>query len=671
MMKTIRFCERNTLQAMNDLTTQPFSCLRMHDGHCVFLSDSLKKWIDPKQYPEQYAAYQQAVLKQQGFFTFESDHQFLHMVLHTQTLRLEEQMVWFTSCSLVSAETKEAFDYLQQVNRKRTNDIPCGLFCVCMKEPVTLTYANSYLFHLFGYEKGEVDADFLLSETVISPQERKKLLAGVNARNIKGHDYYEIEYKAKHRDGHVMQLLLRFVQDALEDCYLGAAFDITLRKQVVERLRISEEEKRIILKQGNLVVLRYDIKTKVLMLTEEGKIPDEKYRRIENIPETAIQHHMISDETVQEYLDFYHHMQEGVPYGETIFKQYNARLKQYQWIKACYTLLFDEEQQPQTAVITYEDHTKLHEKELAYEKWKQNLELKQQESFAYYEYDMTNDRFEMLKGELSKNLPEEARGSFSSVAQYACEHFVYEKDRKQYRRIFSREYLLASFQKGKTRIHLQHRRYRKNQQVFWALAEIQLISDPFENVIRASVMMVDIDQEKKAAMQLKRLSETDPLTGLYNRRTFLKKIENTLKNTNHKSRHMLISLDLDHFKELNDHLGHHYGDKVLQEVSAKLLHQCRKEDSCARFGGDEFFIFLQNLPQDMDIQERLKQLLDSMHATYEKAYPISASIGVALYPKDGQDFTTLYECADAAMYEAKRNGRNQFCIYNKKEMTLK
>ena len=155
----------------------------------------------------------------------------------------------------------------------------------------------------------------------------------------------------------------------------------------------------------------------------------------------------------------------------------------------------------------------------------------------------------------------------------------------------------------------------------------------------------------------------DLLTGLANRHRFQEQLEHELLRATRTQQPMaLMYIDLDGFKAVNDRLGHHAGDVLLQQVAGRLREGVRETDTVARLGGDEFAITLPDL-KELAIVDRIGQkLLDQLQQTFDldgKSAHISASIGVALWPKDGRTSTELVHHADRAMYEAKRLGRNR------------
>lgn len=177
----------------------------------------------------------------------------------------------------------------------------------------------------------------------------------------------------------------------------------------------------------------------------------------------------------------------------------------------------------------------------------------------------------------------------------------------------------------------------------------------------------DITERKQAEEQLYRLAHHDTLTGLPNRILFLDRLQQAKALAN-RYRHQLavLFLDLDRFKIINDTLGHPVGDKLLLKVAQRIAGCVREVDTVARIGGDEFTIILVNVDNLDDVKRVAQKILQSLSVsftvdTYELF--ITASIGITLYPVDGDNLDTLVKKADIAMYHAKGEGRNNFQFY--------
>jgi diguanylate cyclase (GGDEF)-like protein len=165
-----------------------------------------------------------------------------------------------------------------------------------------------------------------------------------------------------------------------------------------------------------------------------------------------------------------------------------------------------------------------------------------------------------------------------------------------------------------------------------------------------------------------RAAAIDHLSGLYNRRQFLDVAADALASQRRRRRlSALLFIDLDRFKSINDSLGHHVGDLLLQAVAGRIQHRLDTRDMAGRFGGDEFVVFLGGDRTESDIEQWVSELVSHLSATYEldgSELNSSPSVGIAISPRDGQSIDDLLRGADAAMYSAKRAGRGQYRFFD-------
>jgi diguanylate cyclase (GGDEF)-like protein len=174
----------------------------------------------------------------------------------------------------------------------------------------------------------------------------------------------------------------------------------------------------------------------------------------------------------------------------------------------------------------------------------------------------------------------------------------------------------------------------------------------------------DLSERKRAEQQIEYQAYHDSLTGLANRRLFQEHLTLAISLAVRKRRPVaVLFLDLDHFKVVNDSLGHTVGDTLLREIATRLRSSIREGDVVARIGGDEFTIVLQELEKKEDAaamaQRVLRIIAEPMEVDGQRLY-ITASIGITIYPDDGEDPETLLKNADNAMYRAKAVGRNTY-----------
>jgi diguanylate cyclase (GGDEF)-like protein/PAS domain S-box-containing protein len=203
---------------------------------------------------------------------------------------------------------------------------------------------------------------------------------------------------------------------------------------------------------------------------------------------------------------------------------------------------------------------------------------------------------------------------------------------------------------------------RRDGSSVWVLQNLSLVGQGDSAVIHATV--VDISDRKRAEEQIEFHAYHDVLTHLPNRRLFTDRLGLGITRARRSGRPLAVMfIDLDHFKTVNDTLGHNAGDDLLLEMSRRLRHCVREDDTVARLGGDEFTIILSELRHPEDAAQVAQKILEAVQVPLSIAgtpLEVSASIGIAIYPADGGDAESLLRSADNAMYRAKEAGRNTY-----------
>jgi diguanylate cyclase (GGDEF)-like protein len=184
----------------------------------------------------------------------------------------------------------------------------------------------------------------------------------------------------------------------------------------------------------------------------------------------------------------------------------------------------------------------------------------------------------------------------------------------------------------------------------------------------------DITERKRMEQQLKDMATHDALTGLPNRRLFNDRLHMVLAQAQRNHRTLaVVLLDLDRFKDINDMLGHNVGDQLLEAVGKRLTSLMRKSDTVARWGGDEFILVLPEIARAEDAGRVAQRILEAFRKPFVLGghwLHITASIGIATYPNDGEDADTLIKNADTAMYRAKEQGRNSYQLWPTEQEAL-
>ena len=208
--------------------------------------------------------------------------------------------------------------------------------------------------------------------------------------------------------------------------------------------------------------------------------------------------------------------------------------------------------------------------------------------------------------------------------------------------------------------------YRKDGSKVWLSANVRSVSKDGV-LVGYEGTNEDITARKTAEERVQFLAYYDALTGLPNRTLFRDRLAKALAGARRQEcRVAILFLDLDRFKDINDSLGHSVGDLLLQEVAERLKTWGREEDTIARLGGDEFLIMLTDIKDVPDAAVTAQRLIDAMTAEFVvqgHSRKVSCSIGISIFPEHGADGETLIRRADAAMYSAKEDGRNNFRFF--------
>ncbi len=214
---------------------------------------------------------------------------------------------------------------------------------------------------------------------------------------------------------------------------------------------------------------------------------------------------------------------------------------------------------------------------------------------------------------------------------------------------------------------IEYRTKRFDNEYTWYQANLTSLMGPEGYVTRVVGRMINIQEKKTKEMELLLRAEKDALTGLYNQGATMQLIQNVLSDDKPGALHALMIVDLDNFKEVNDFLGHAKGDKVLVDVAKALSDIFKGSDIVGRIGGDEFVVFMKNIPAISDVEIVAQKVVEDVNYIFqneEKEIHLTCSAGVSVYPYHGSGYEELFGKADKAVYTAKANGKCGYRIYN-------
>lgn len=248
---------------------------------------------------------------------------------------------------------------------------------------------------------------------------------------------------------------------------------------------------------------------------------------------------------------------------------------------------------------------------------------------------------------------------FNAKAFFQNSGLFHENDRDDFFRMLERIQREDTRIENTLRVNVAEGRYE------WV--EVHLHKETQRNGRLGAIVgiFVNTGRWKKELNRWKEKANRDALTGIYNREFFEDWVKNAIETA---SIHCgaLIFIDIDDFKQANDTLGHVFGDDILRCVAQRVTRVFRRTDIVARYGGDEFVVFVPSVSMEV-LLARLEQLCEVFSNPYRSTnlrYPISGSIGAAYYPDGGEDYESLLKNADIALYEAKKRGKSQYVLYN-------
>ncbi len=248
--------------------------------------------------------------------------------------------------------------------------------------------------------------------------------------------------------------------------------------------------------------------------------------------------------------------------------------------------------------------------------------------------------------------------TFATMLGYSRSELIGRRAGELYVRPGQRTDLLSVLRDSTTLNSVELELLKKDGRSIWGLMNLTLVGD------RIHTTVVDMSDRKRAEEQIEFHAYHDVLTKLPNRKLFTDRLTQSLSRARRSGKPVAVMfVDLDHFKSINDTLGHEAGDELLLEMAIRLRANVREDDTVARLGGDEFTIILAELRQAEDavnVAEKIIKAVQEPLTIEGTSIKISASIGISLFPDDGTDAESLLRNADSAMYRAKESGRNNY-----------
>ena len=444
--------------------------------------------------------------------------------------------------------------------------------------------------------------------------------------------------------------------------------DTTSRKNTEDKLRINEEMLRIAAETDKRALITYDVKNNSCDVGSNSLFSAEYGETFRNVPDSLLARGIAAPESGDELRTLFNRIRSGEA-ALSVSLRLHTGPDEYQWFECNATTVFDANGKPDKAVLVLHNITEQLLKEAVFKRWQKSIDTKPPESYTLFRCNLSkNASIDQRDGELLKISFSDSSMTFNSRTSEYARQYVYPDDREGYIALLNSDTLLASFYRGEHEMAMEYREIEDNGELRWRRLSVELVEYLNSTDVQAFLMYEDINDRKLAEIKAKEDAESDPLTGAINRAAFASKIEAIMYNEPGKQ-HAMLMLDMDGFKQLNDKFGHAVGDQALIDTVAALRSLIRDGDYVCRLGGDEFLVWLHDIPYDAAIAKRARQMCEQVRKAYSQDVRLTASMGISVFPRDGHNFDELYRNADKALYKVKNTGKDSYSFFSSADET--
>lgn len=346
---------------------------------------------------------------------------------------------------------------------------------------------------------------------------------------------------------------------------------------------------------------------------------------------------------------------------ETITKELS--LTKQEWVKLTTVYYESLHQAKPTVLVMLQDITAEKSIYLNYLEETQFYHMLLSEKVAYGHINVSKNTFYAMGGvwDLYNEFVDQL--TYTQLYIRFINKVVHPEDRKAYLELMNCDNLLQSYRNGTTRLKYEFRRIIEQNKMMWMEIEILLFQEPMNHDMMGLMFLNNIDERKKSNFQLQYQSEIDQLTNVFNKVSTENQINKILQE-NTTAAHAFMILDLDNFKDINDHFGHKIGDELLIQFSSSLRAVFYENCIIGRFGGDEFLVFMKNIQGEEDV----KRQLNTLYHTLNQRTTIAFSAGVTIV-NGKTSYDQMFAQADQALYDVKYTHKGSYGFYHIEQVT--
>ena len=438
-----------------------------------------------------------------------------------------------------------------------------------------------------------------------------------------------------------------------------AVANIFQRKDILQMMKNDDKVLRLALSIARLEVFHYNFNNKVLTFKLNGRKKQDLSKQVQNVPE-SLANTIVYPQSRQAFFRMYQEIASGAEQSTSVIKVYHDD-EDYAWERVTLVNLSYDKGTLDNIVGVIDDITEEKESEENFVKEKKMRDVMKGDCEIYIEANISENKV-LVVNEVVYSSNISLYDSYDTFLETYIRENIYVDDMDKLRENFNRKSLEDKyFHEGIDTFTLEYRCFDMGM-YRWEIANVYLTN--IKDNLHVMIVAHDNQTNKEKELMLRYQAETDPLTGLYNRSTLEQRIKKYLENS--FKQYAMFIIDLDHFKEINDTMGHLQGDYVLKDVAQILSQNFSTKDDIGRLGGDEFVVLKRNVVSLEEIEETAKRLNEQLRMTYEKdehVIQISASIGICIGNK-ATSFQRLYSKTDEVLYEVKDHGKDNYKIVN-------
>ena len=384
---------------------------------------------------------------------------------------------------------------------------------------------------------------------------------------------------------------------------------------------------------------------------------------IPDVPASLIADGYVHPECLEDFRRMYDQLLAGAAKADGVFRVRSEGCTEYWFEHISYTNLFDEQGRPYRAIGMSEDVTRHYAAAPDFQREQAYRQVAGLNCYATAIINLSQQRVEEM---LSQD-PKEAE-TCDSVTQCFLRWAERVAEDEEIRRYFLRLSLLDIAEHLPWRpedVSFEYLRQFTDGSRRWVRYEAHFQREPLRGDLMLYQYLKDIDEEKRRIDALTKAAETDAMTGFYNHNATMTHIEHYLQLEGAGGHHVLFMIDIDHFKDINDNLGHQVGDETITKIATAIRGLFRGTDILGRVGGDEFLVLMKNVDNRLLIRKKATELVDALQFVCSGAastIQLSGSVGIGLYEGEHKTAEQLYAEADAALYRAKKAGKNRYAL---------